>query len=84
MVPHQDPAEIASLVEKYFKKKCPKTVKMKISRHHGGLPYFCDPKKGFGPAAVRALSQAWDGKNRIVWPFLTKWLIAILNGRKVS
>ena len=62
LVPHQDPAEIASLVEKYFKKNCPKTVKMKITRHHGGLPYFCDPKKGFGPAAVRALSQAWDGK----------------------
>ena len=62
LVPHQNPAEIAGLVEKYFKKHCPKTVKMKITRHHGGLPYFCDPKKGFGPAAVRALSQAWDGK----------------------
>ena len=62
LVPHQDPAEIAGLVEKYFKKNCPKTVKMKITRHHGGLPYFCDPQKGFGPAAVRALSQAWDGK----------------------
>jgi len=62
LVPHQDPAEIAGLVEKYLKKKCPKTVKIKITRHHGGLPYFCDPKKDFGPAAVRALSQAWDGK----------------------
>jgi acetylornithine deacetylase/succinyl-diaminopimelate desuccinylase-like protein len=62
LVPHQDPAEVARLVEKYFKKNCPKTVKMKITRHHGGLPYFCDPKKGFGPAAVRALSHAWDGK----------------------
>ena len=62
LVPHQDPAEIAGLVEKHLKKKCPKTVKMKITRHHGGLPYFCDPKKDFGPAAVRALSQAWDGK----------------------
>ena len=62
LVPHQDPAEIAGLVEKYFKKNCPKTVKMKITRHHGGLPYFCDPQQGFGPAAVRALSQAWDGK----------------------
>ena len=62
LVPHQDPAEIAGLVERHFKKNCPKTVKLKITRHHGGLPYFCDPKKGFGPAAVRALSQAWDGK----------------------
>ena len=62
LVPHQDPSAIAGLVEKYFKKNCPKTVKLKVTRHHGGLPYFCDPKKGFGPAAARALSQAWDGK----------------------
>ena len=62
LVPDQNPSEIAGLVEKHLKKHCPKTVKMKIIQHHGGLPYFCDPKKGFGPAAVRALSQAWDGK----------------------
>jgi acetylornithine deacetylase/succinyl-diaminopimelate desuccinylase-like protein len=62
LVPHQDPAEIAGLVEKHLRKHCPKTVKIKVTRHHGGLPYFCDPKKDFGPAAARALSQAWGGK----------------------
>ena len=62
LVPHQDPKEIARLVEKDLKKRCPKTVRIKVTPQHGGFPYFCDPKKGFGPAATRALSQAWDGK----------------------
>jgi acetylornithine deacetylase/succinyl-diaminopimelate desuccinylase-like protein len=62
LVPHQDPARIAGLVEKDLRRRCPKTVKIKITRHHGGSPYFCDPKKDFGPAAARALSEAWDGK----------------------
>jgi acetylornithine deacetylase/succinyl-diaminopimelate desuccinylase-like protein len=62
LVPHQDPKEIADLVEKDLKKRCPKTVKLKVTRHHGGFPYFCDPTKGFGPAASKALSQAWGGK----------------------
>jgi acetylornithine deacetylase/succinyl-diaminopimelate desuccinylase-like protein len=62
LVPHQDPKQIAELVEKDLKKRCPKTVKLKVTRHHGGFPYFCDPTKGFGPAASKALSQAWGGK----------------------
>jgi acetylornithine deacetylase/succinyl-diaminopimelate desuccinylase-like protein len=62
LVPHQDPKEIADLVEKDLKKRCPKTVKLKVTRHHGGFPYFCDPTQGFGPAASKALSQAWGGK----------------------
>ena len=62
LVPHQDPKEIARLVERDLKKRCPQTVKIKVTPQHGGFPYFCDPKKGFGPAASRALSQAWDGK----------------------
>jgi acetylornithine deacetylase/succinyl-diaminopimelate desuccinylase-like protein len=49
-------------VEKDLKKQCPKTVKLKVVRHHGGFPYFCDPTQGFGPAASKALSQAWGGK----------------------
>jgi len=62
LVPHQDPREIARLVEKDLKRRCPKTAKIKVTPQHGGFPYFCDPKRGFGPAATRALSQAWDGK----------------------
>lgn len=62
LVPHQDPQEIAALVEKDLRKRCPKTVKIKVTRQHGGFPYFCDPKKGFGPAASKALSRAWGGK----------------------
>jgi len=62
LVPYQNPKEIADLVEKDLKKRCPKTVKIKVVRHHGGFPYFCDPTQGFGPAAVRALRDAWDGK----------------------
>ena len=50
------------MAEKDLKKRCPKTVKIKVTRQHGGFPYFCDPKKGYGPAAVRALGEAWGGK----------------------
>jgi acetylornithine deacetylase/succinyl-diaminopimelate desuccinylase-like protein len=62
LVPHQNPKEIADLVEKDLRKRCPKTVKIRVTRQHGGFPYFCDPKKGYGPAAVRALGEAWGGK----------------------
>lgn len=42
LVPDQDPDEIAELFEKYFTSLAPKTVKVKVTPHHGGHPSITD------------------------------------------
>ena len=39
LVPHQDPDEITELFTKHFEAIAPKGVKVKVTPHHGGLPY---------------------------------------------
>ena len=39
LVPDQDPDEITELFMGHFKKIAPKSVKVKVSPHHGGHPY---------------------------------------------
>lgn len=39
LVPNQDPDEITELFTKHFKALAPKSVTVKVSPHHGGLPY---------------------------------------------
>ncbi|AWX44998.1 putative di- and tripeptidase DUG2 [Flagellimonas maritima] len=39
LVPNQDPDEITELFAKHFKSIAPKSVKVKVTPHHGGLPY---------------------------------------------
>ena len=40
LVPNQNSEEIADLFVEYVKELCPDTVKMTITRHHGGEPYY--------------------------------------------
>jgi len=64
LVPDQTPEKIGALFEEYVKKVAPKTVELKLTRMHGGMPWmagFDDPflraagravEKGFGKAPV--------------------------------
>jgi acetylornithine deacetylase/succinyl-diaminopimelate desuccinylase-like protein len=64
LVPDQTPEKIGELFEAYMKKITPKTVELKLTRMHGGMPWmagFDDPflraagraiEKGFGKAPV--------------------------------
>lgn len=38
LVPNQDPEEIADLFEAYAKKIVPPTIRLELTRHHGGYP----------------------------------------------
>ena len=64
LVPNQTPEKIGALFEAYTRKIAPKTVELKLTRMHGGMPWmasFDDPflraagravEKGFGKAPV--------------------------------
>jgi hypothetical protein len=64
LVPDQTPDKIGALFEAHMKKVTPKTVELKLTRMHGGMPWmagFDDPflraagravEKGFGKAPV--------------------------------
>ena len=59
LVPDQDWIEISDLFDKHFKKIAPPTVKVKVSRHHGGQPYVT-PTDSIGyQAAFNAMEEAF-------------------------
>ncbi len=57
LVPDQDPAKIVAIVEDYFRKHAPPSVKIELSPGHYGQPYLVDPHAGYGMAAQRALAR---------------------------
>jgi acetylornithine deacetylase/succinyl-diaminopimelate desuccinylase-like protein len=62
LVPDQDPQKVLQLVQDYFHKNTPPSVKLDIARGHSGEPYLVDPNAGFGMAAQRALGRLFPGK----------------------
>lgn len=59
LVPYQDWFEISDLFEKHFKAIAPPSVKVKVSRHHGGQPYVT-PTDAIGyQAAFKAMEEAF-------------------------
>jgi acetylornithine deacetylase/succinyl-diaminopimelate desuccinylase-like protein len=62
LVPNQDPKKILALVEDYFRKNAPPSVKLDIVPGHCGEPYLVDPKAGYGIAAQKALGRLLPGK----------------------
>ncbi len=59
LVPHQDWEEIAELFETHFKAIAPNTVKVKVSRHHGGQPYVTPTESAGYNAAMLAMEEAF-------------------------
>lgn len=62
LVPDQDWEEIADLFEAHFKAIAPPTVKVEVSRHHGGQPYVTPTDSAGYKAAVLALEEAFGKK----------------------
>jgi len=62
LVPDQDPAKISRIVQAYFKKNAPPSVKVTVTPGHCGEPYLVDPNAGFGAAAQKALGRLFPGK----------------------
>lgn len=64
LVPDQNPDEIADLFQKHFESIAPKSVKVKVSSHHGGWPAVTPTDSIAYKAAAKAFEQAW-GKTPI-------------------
>ncbi|WP_425389759.1 dipeptidase [Ekhidna sp.] len=64
LVPDQTSDEITKLFEEHFKSIAPKSVKVKVTPHHGGEPAVT-PTDSIGyKAAVKAMAKSW-GKDPI-------------------
>jgi acetylornithine deacetylase/succinyl-diaminopimelate desuccinylase-like protein len=64
LVPNQDSNEIAELFTKYFKSIAPKSVKVKVTAHHGGQPAVTPTDSKAFKAASKAFEEVW-GKTPI-------------------
>jgi acetylornithine deacetylase/succinyl-diaminopimelate desuccinylase-like protein len=62
LVPDQDPDRVIRIVEDYFRKNAPPTVRIELSPGHFGMPYLVDPNQGYGAAAQRALGRLLPGR----------------------
>ena len=59
LVPYQTPDEITEKFTKYFEKIAPKNVKVKVSPHHGGMPYVLPIDTKEFLAAKKAMETAF-------------------------
>lgn len=59
LVPDQDPDEIATFVEGYFRGKAPKSVKIEVNRFHGGHPVVVPLDNPFMRFAAQALEDSF-------------------------
>lgn len=67
LVPDQEPKEIAALFKKHVESLVPKTIKVEVHEHHGGLPAAVDLDFYGLQAAARAFKEVY-GKE----PFFTR------------
>jgi acetylornithine deacetylase/succinyl-diaminopimelate desuccinylase-like protein len=64
LVPNQDSNEITELFTKHFKSIAPKSVKVKVTAHHGGQPAVTPTDSKAFKAASKAFEEVW-GKTPI-------------------
>lgn len=62
LVPDQTPDEITELFTNHFKAIAPDSVTVKVTPHHGGLPYVTPTDSVEFEAAVKAFEDAWGKK----------------------
>jgi len=62
LVPHQTSSEITELFTNYFKSIAPKSVKVKVTPHHGGEPVITPTDSVAYLAAARAVETAYGKK----------------------
>ncbi|QHV98114.1 dipeptidase [Spirosoma endbachense] len=62
LVPNQTPDEITELFTKHFTAIAPASVSVKVTPHHGGLPYVTPVDSVEFEAASKAFEDAWGKK----------------------
>lgn len=62
LVPDQDWEEIAELFDTHFRAIAPPTVKVTVTRHHGGQPYVTPTESAGYKAAMLAMEEAYGKK----------------------
>jgi acetylornithine deacetylase/succinyl-diaminopimelate desuccinylase-like protein len=62
LVPNQDPNEITQLFTKHFLSLAPKSVKVKVTAHHGGQPAVTPTDSKAYAAASKAFEEVWGKK----------------------
>jgi len=62
LVPGQDPDKITKLFSEHFKSIAPKSVKVKITPHHGGMPYISPTDDHGYKAASMAMEDSFGKK----------------------
>ena len=62
LVPDQDPKKVIEMVQDYFHKHAPPSVKLDLVPGHSGEPYLVDPNAGYGLAAQKALGRLFPAK----------------------
>ena len=64
LVSNQNSDKITQMIIKYFEKNAPKSVKVKVTPHHGGTPAVVSTHSNGYQAASKAFEQSW-GKTPI-------------------
>ncbi len=59
LVPHQDPKEIAELLEKHIRKLCPDTIECRVTSMHGGHPWLTPHDHPALDAAAQAVREVF-------------------------
>jgi acetylornithine deacetylase/succinyl-diaminopimelate desuccinylase-like protein len=59
LVPNQHPDRIAELFEAHLRKVTPRTVDLKLTRMHGGMPWLTEYTNPYVQAAGRAIEQGF-------------------------
>ena len=62
LVPNQSSEKITKLFSNHFKKIAPKSVKVKVTPHHGGEPYVCENNTPAYLAAEKAMQKTFQKK----------------------
>lgn len=66
LVPYQTDEEITEKFTKYFEKIAPASVKVKVTPHHGGMPYVLQSNTKEFQAAKKAMEKAFG---KVVLPY---------------
>jgi acetylornithine deacetylase/succinyl-diaminopimelate desuccinylase-like protein len=62
LVPNQDPHKITEMFSKHFQKIAPKSVKVKVTPHHGGDPVLLETTSKGYKAASKAMEASFGKK----------------------
>ena len=62
LVPNQNSHKISELFQKHFEKTAPKSVKVKVTAHHGGEPVVVSTESAGYQAASKAMQETYGKK----------------------